>query len=254
MTEKYITYISNDIHFNDIGTELFKLAISLSLAFNLKKQFALINNSYTDIINTFIKFLKFKIITQDDFNSLNFKEYIINNFNNNDNILITFNDNENFSYKFISQEVRNILSILIVQNHIFSTNIHNKLNYIMNYFNEYNINNFVAINIKKNIFVPFYYEKSYYKHFFNKKLIVFCDDIEWIQLNLNFISKNNLIFFEINNDNKFFNFILLSHFTNLIIDKNNYSWWAAFLGNKNKTVITPNNNYDYYPDFWIKQF
>jgi len=253
MTDKYITYHSNDVNFDDIGTELFKLAVSLSFSVNSKRKLAFIEGYYTNIINIFIKSINYKSLTKEDYQNLDFKDYKYNNYTENDNLNFIFNDETNFNYKFINPEVRNLLTILIINNSICSKLVHNKINNIMNYFGDYEIDNYVCVNIKKDLFIPFYYEKAYHHFFPDKKVIILTDDIEWTQMNFNFVSKYNVIYIDNNKDNRFINFVLLSLFNNMIIDKNNFSWWCAFLGNKNKKVVVPNNNHHFYLDNWIRQ-
>lgn len=249
MTEKFITFISNDINFDDIGNELFKLAISLTFALTKKRQLAFIEGSYTNIINIFIKYFKYKSLTFEDFEKLHFKEYSLNNYSFDDNLIMIFDNDNNYSHKYISDEVRNLLSVLIIHNNIYKTFIHNKMINIMNYFGDYNLDNYVCMNIKKDIYIPYYYEKAYYTHFINHKAIILTDDIDWLQTNMNFIQKSNVIFLANVPEHRFTNFVLLSSFNNMIIDKNNYSWWIAFLGKKDKKIIIPERN-DYYLNEW----
>jgi hypothetical protein len=253
MTDKYITYNSNDIYFDDIGSELFKLAVSFSFSINSKRKLAFVEGSYTNILNIFIKSINYKSLTLEDYQNLNFKDYKYNNYTDNDNLNFIFNDEINFNHKFINPDVRNLLSILIVNNSVYSKLVHTKINNIMNYFADYEIDNYVCVNIKKDLFIPFYYEKAYHHFFTNKKIIILTDDIEWTQMNFNFVSKYNVIYIDNNKDNRFINFVLLSSFNNMIIDKNNFSWWCAYLGNKNKKVVVPNNHHHFYLDNWIRQ-
>jgi len=250
MTEKFITFISNDLNFDNIGNELFKLAISLTFALNQKRQLAFIEGGYTNIINIFIKYFKYKSLSLDDFEKLNFKEYYLNNYSPDDNLIMIFDDDYNYYHKYINQGVRNLLSILIINNSIYKTFIQTKLTNIMNYFGDYNLDNYVCMNIKKDIFIPYYYEKAYYKYFNNYKAIVLTDDIDWIQTNMIFIPKSNVIFLSNVPEHRFTNFVLLSHINNMIIDKNNYSFWMAYLGKKDKKIIIPERN-DFYLNDWI---
>jgi len=248
MTEKFITFNSNDVNFDDIGSELFKIGISLTFALTLNRQLAFIEGGYTNIINIFIKYFRYKSLSPDDYEKMNFKDYYLNNYSPDDNLNLIFNDN--YSHKYISNQVRELLSILIINNSIYKTFIHNKLTNIMNYFGDYEINNYVCMNIKKDLYIPYYYEKAYYKHFNNFKIIVLCDDIDWIQINMNFIPKSNVIFLANVPEHRFTNFVLLSQFKNMIIDKNNYSFWMAYLGKKDKKIIIPEKN-DFYLNEWI---
>ena len=54
----------------------------------------------------------------------------------------------------------------------------------MNYFKDYSLSNYVCMNIKKDTYVSNYYEKAYYRHFNNKKLIIRVDDLDWAKDNI----------------------------------------------------------------------
>jgi len=250
MVNKYLSY--NHQNFNDIGSELFKLAISMSYADDTNRLLVLNNENYTNIIDIFIKCnyknLKLDFETKENFN-LNI------NYNDIDNLLIDFNDFKFnwMDYKYISEKTRLILSMLITGNSNYINFAYSKINDYMNYFKDYNIANYVCLNINKSNYISYYYEKAYYRNFNGKKLLIRTDDLEWAKENVNFIDKNLIIFIDGSDENKFTDFITLSLFKNYIIDYNYFSWWIAYLGEKDKTIIVPNNNNDFYLREWIRQ-
>lgn len=250
MTKRYLSY--NHENFDDLGMELFKLGLSLSYAERTNRYLVLNNDKYTNIIDIFIKY---------NYENLNLEFEKKSNFNfnidyNENNLLIDFNDFKDLSYlnpNLISVRTRTLLSLLITNNSNYLNFIYNKINDIMNHFHDYKLENYVCMNIKKDTYINNYYEKAYYRHFNNKKLIVRTDDIEWAQENINFIDKSLILFIESCYNNRFTDFMFMSFFKNYIIDNDNFSWWIAYLSNNEKKVITPNNNYNYYLKDWIKQ-
>ncbi len=250
MTKRYLSY--NHENFDDLGMELFKLGLSLSYAERTNRYLVLNNDKYTNIIDIFIKY---------NYENLNLEFEKKSNFNfnidyNENNLLIDFNDFKDLSYlnpNLISVRTRTLLSLLITNNSNYLNFIYNKINDIMNHFHDYKLENYVCLNIKKDTYINNYYEKAYYRHFNNKKLIVRTDDIEWAQENINFIDKSLILFIESCYNNRFTDFMFMSFFKNYIIDNDNFSWWIAYLSNNEKKVITPNNNYNYYLKDWIKQ-
>lgn len=91
---------------------------------------------------------------------------------------------------------------------------------------------------------------------FDKDVIFVCfsDDIEWCKNNI-----KNVVYCENNKD--YIDLFMLSKMDGYIMSNSSFSWWAVFLGNKdkNKKVIVPkkpwfrNNNYnkDIYEKDWI---
>jgi len=256
MDNNYVFYINNNIdyYFNDIGHELFKLAISLSYSNNNNKKFIISDNNYLKILEVFLN-LSFNYI---DINNINYNSLILSNTNENNNK----NNSENeciikmdFSFKNINNEIRDLLSYCLLSNPRYTTIIYNKINDIMNFFKDYDINNYVCIFINKNNYNKYYYERAYYNYFSNCKLIILTDDINWSIKNITFIKIENIYFIINDYSLRFINFILFIHFNKIIVDINNYyTLFIAFLGNKNKKVIIPNEiSNNYYLDNWFKQ-
>lgn len=250
MTKRYLSY--NHENFDDLGMELFKLGLALSYAERTNRYLVLNNDKYTKNIDIFIKYNYENI-------NLEFEKKSNFNFNidyNENNLFIDFDDFKDLSYltpNLISVRTRTLLSLLISNNSNYLNFIYNKINDIMNHFHDYKLENYVCMNVKKDTYINNYYEKAYYRHFNNKKIIVRTDDIEWAQENINFIDKSLILFIESCHNNRFTDFMFMSFFKNYIIDNDNFSWWIAYLSNNEKKIITPNNNYNYYLKDWIKQ-
>lgn len=249
MEKKYISYKHD--RFEDIGLELFKLATTLSYADKTNRTFILNNDDYMNIIDLFIKISydnsKEIFEIKDDFN------YYIDYYDKKISIDFT---NYRFNHFQISSKIKVLLSLLITGNSNYTNFVYSRINDFMNYFKDYSLSNYVCMNIKRDTYVSYYYEKAYYRNFNNKKLIIRADDLDWARTNINFIDKSKIIFIEANHENKFTDFILLSLFQNYIIDYDYYSWWIAYISNpnsENKKVIVPNNNHDFYLPEWIRQ-
>jgi len=260
MNNNYVFYINNnsDYAFNDIGIELFKLAIAMAYSFTNNKFFAITDINYLKVIQTFIN-MNFNLLDLSKLN-YNYNCITLNKSNYNQKEIINTNTSNciikiEFSFEMINDNIRELLSMCIIQNPKYTTSIHSTINDIMNFFKDYEINNYVCIYMNKTKFIKNYYEKSYYNNFSNCKMIVLTDDINWSIKNLDFINNNK--YYLINNDynNRFINFALFGCFNNFILDKDNMTGlWAAFVGNKNKKVIVPNDISDsFILNNWLKQ-
>ena len=249
--EFYIIFINNyeDCYFNDIGRELFKLGGAMTYALKTNKKLALIADTYTNILDAFLA-INYKKIATDDYKKLNFKPINTLEYFENDNVCIS---KINYTHKFICNEIQELFTNAIFSNKTNMGVIYGKINEIMNFFNDYELNNYVCININKNTFVSNFYEKAYYNHFSNKKVIILVNDVNWAISAINFINPRSIYFLINYNLDRFTNFITLASFNNMIIDNNNFSWWCAYLGNKNKKIVVPENNLDYYHPTWIMQ-
>lgn len=247
---RYLSY--NHDNFDDIGLELFKLTLSMTYADKTNRILVLNNEKYTNIIDNFVKCkyenLKLEFVEQSNFN--------FNIDYNDTNLFINFNNFKKFlsfiTPDLISNKNRYLISLLITNNSNYINNIYDKINAFMIHFSDYKLANYVCMNIKKETYNNDYYERAYYRHFNNKKLIVRTDDIEWAKINVNFIDKSLIIFIDANENNLFTDFILLSFFNNYIIEYDNFSWWIAYMSNIEKKVIVPFNNNLCLSD-WIKE-
>jgi hypothetical protein len=160
-----------------------------------------------------------------------------------------------FSFNMIDDTIRELLSLGILGNPKYTTIIYTKINDIMNHFKDYELNNYVCINLNNPTYNKSYYEKAYYNHFSYCKIIVLTDDINLAIKNLDFININKCYFIVNDYNYRFINFILFSYFNNLILDKDNYSGlWSAYIGNLNKKVVVPSDiNNSFFISNWLKQ-
>lgn len=134
----------------------------------------------------------------------------------------------------------------------------------MKYSNLY-FSNSVSMHIRRGDYLKFQHihkilPKQYYvealKHFPNKEIIVFSDDMDWVKDNF---KEYNLHFIEGEPD--YIDMLLMSSCQHNIIANSSFSWWGAWLNqNPTKKVICPKEWFaknvkhdikDLYPKEWI---
>ena len=139
--------------------------------------------------------------------------------------------------------------------------------YLEEKYNEILNLNTVSLHIRRGNYV----EKKYYHEnqtldYYNKAIsilgkenhyLIFSDDISWCKENFNFLK--NKTFIEGNLDYQ--DLYLMSMCKDNIIANSSFSWWGAWMNNKNNRVIAPskwfgpglrhNNTKDLYCDNWI---
>ncbi|MEN2400345.1 alpha-1,2-fucosyltransferase [Flavobacterium sp. MC2016-06] len=130
----------------------------------------------------------------------------------------------------------------------------------------------IIISVRRGDFVhhPHYYQLPYEYYFLaivenfpdwkERKLIFMSDDIKYCKHHFGFLP--NTFFLE--NLTAIEQLAIASQGTNFIISNSTFSWWAAWLGEKeNSKIIRPiknfrgifagkNNDKDYFPDRWIE--
>lgn len=135
--------------------------------------------------------------------------------------------------------------------------------------NNVDVNQYVAISVRRGDFetdpyhylLPMeYYFGAFFKHFSDKNIVVFSDDIDWCKDKFQIIDKD-IIFSD--NKNGIEQLSLMSLFQNFIIANSTFSWWGAYLAAvNNKKVIRPSHHFDgklklqadikdHYPSEWI---
>lgn len=117
--------------------------------------------------------------------------------------------------------------------------------------NNVDVSKYVAISVRRGDFVtdPYhyllpmeYYHGAFLKHFPEKNIVVFSDDIDWCKDEFQIIDKE-IIFSE--NKNGIEQLSLMSLFQNFIIANSTFSWWGAYLSAvNNKKVIRPCHHFD----------
>ena len=136
--------------------------------------------------------------------------------------------------------------------------------------NKVDINQYVAISVRRGDFetdpyhylLPIdYYLGAFYKHFPNKKIVVFSDDFAWCKEN--FQAHSDLILFS-EKKSAVEQLSIMSQFKNFIIANSTFSWWGAYLSNNSKKkVVRPYHHFDgdmtlranikdHYPSEWIE--
>lgn len=258
----YITVNIND-NFDTIEKQLSKISIAFSYALETSRKIVLIYCDYSNDIGAFFQ-IYIKKITQDEFNILNFTSYNLIK-----NVEIPHDLEGNICLngiitdsKFINNDVKTMLNILIMHNTNYTNEVYKKLNEIMVYYNDTELNNYICINIDNddindinNKIIDLSYYKNAYNNYFNnnKKIIVFSDNIEWCKENFKIIEENKIYYYETTNENKYAIFILMAKLNNHIINNSLKSWWCAYLGNFDKEVIVPSNTPNYEClDVWTK--
>ncbi len=92
------------------------------------------------------------------------------------------------------------------------------------------------------------------------KFYIFSNDMKWCEENISPVLKGNPIIYVNNNTgkNSCWDMFLMTHCKNLIIANSSFSWWGAFLNNRQGKVIAPKvwvnreAEYDIWLDEWIR--
>jgi len=120
-------------------------------------------------------------------------------------------------------------------------------NFINNKYGEILTNNTVAVHVRRGDYLKYsethppctieYYNEAIATFSKNTTFLFFSDDISWCKKNFIY---DNSIFIEKNED--LVDFYLISMCNNAIISNSSFSWWAAWLNEKNgKKIIAPKN-------------
>jgi len=154
------------------------------------------------------------------------------------------------SYKYHDENIRIDMTKLVYSNQELINISKSYFSKIQNDFNEYNIEKYVFMHIRRTDFLIANYHtnltyyidayKKLHKEYNDKNIIVFSDDIEWCKNNMKDLFLH-IFFVELNDT--YIEFILMTYFKFGIIDRSTFSWWAAYLGEKNKYIIAPLKRY-----------
>ena len=139
-----------------------------------------------------------------------------------------------YNEKIISDEALIYLNNIILKNKNFTNENYKKINEIMNYFHDYEINNYICIIINKKTYNPYIYEETL-NNYKDKNVIIISDDCNWCNNYIPFIYNP----FFINKKEKPLNYLLMISFFNFIIaSKNdNYSLMISLLNKNPKKII-----------------
>jgi hypothetical protein len=220
----YISYNHSNNFLENIGDELFKLSIALSIALKYNKTIIFNDENFIKIFETQLK-IPFKLII----NKLDFY--------NHNPIHLDINTNINYNYNYsISNECIIYLTYLLSNNRDFINQVYDKINEIMNHYNDFEINNYICIIINKISYIPFNYQ-NILNNYNDKKIIIISDDCNWCK---NYIPFINNPFFIDKKEKPLIYLFMISLFNFIILDKlDNYSLFIAYL---NKTP-TKNINF-----------
>jgi hypothetical protein len=275
-----------------LGNQLFKIAAIIDYAIkynkipiicNLKKNYYNDNEGMFLLNNFFTEFTKNKLntVTIEQLSSINFTKFaqkhsrIYEDFPNVEGNVYINGYLE--SYKFISDNTRNIMNELITSNNNYVQIAKSLFNIIKEHFNDYDDDNYIFLHIRRGdihdnnkTYIDYDYVKKAYhkikdlKKKDNMNVIVFSDNINWCYDNINFLPNT---YYLDNISNVYIELILMSMINNGILisikyieQDNSYhrstlSWWGAFLGNKNKIITIPDkigeDIQEYYLPEWI---
>lgn len=171
------------------------------------------------------------------------------------------------SHKYISDETREKMNELIYSNKNYYYLALKEYNKIKMFFADSNDANFLFLHFRRTDYInnPYHpiLDINYYNNGINiinnnMNLIIFSDDINWCKQVIK-IPNRKIYYVDIND--VYIEFIIMTFIKNGIIANSTYSWWAAFLGDKNKKIIAPKQWFtetceikkwdDIYLDSWI---
>lgn len=248
-----------------LGNQLFQWAVSKSLSIDY-------NTDYYFDLSYFYNQPIGGLVTQWKLDLYKFKKIQIKELNNSLNLS---HIGDNFNYKKILNN--SYLNGYWQSEKYFKNNendIRNDLeidenlkNYITNKYPILNENT-LSIHVRRGDYVnltDYHALQSieYYKNGYdiindnNINVLIFSDDINWCEKNLNF---NNTHF--IKNENNITDLYMMSMCKHNIIANSSFSWWSAWINlNSDKKIISPNkwfgdknnlNTGDIIPEKWIK--
>jgi hypothetical protein len=151
------------------------------------------------------------------------------------------------NYKLMSRDVNYVKSLFqFPKLDKYNNNILNEINQCNSVFCHIRRGDYVNIKSSNNHNVTtkdYFYKAMKYmvNKISNPVFFVFTDDIDWVQNNFQENSfKLDMRVVSINNCRSAFNdMYLMSQCDHAIISNSSFSWWGAFLQNKNNIVITP---------------
>lgn len=214
----YLIYNHSYDFFYNTGDELFKLAIALSNSLKSNKILLFDDENFIRIFETQLQ-IPYKLINNEeliDYNPL----YL--------NIYIDYNEN------LITKESLIYLSNIMSNNRDFINEVYKKINEIMNYYHDYEIDNYVCIIINKKNYNPYSYEENLSKYNEKHKIII-SDDCNWCN---NYIPYIYNPFFIDKNEKPLIYLYMISIFNIIIGNKfDNYTLMSYLLNKNSKKII-----------------
>lgn len=253
-------YITCDIK-GGLGNQLFQIITTYvySKKYNKKMVFKNVKNLHNNYNlprithwNTLFS-NKLNILSEEDYNSLNFKNiYETTPFTHKDIKL----DNENYclngyyqSFKYfdIDKNTLDFIRHLVYSSDEIMYKSYDQYNYIKKYFNNCQDDDIVSMHFRRTdyILTPNNYHNSlttqYYSNALNivnkKNVVIFSDDIEWCENNLNI---DNINVYYVKNNDTCLEFILMSMIKHNIIANSTFSLLASYISNyDNKIIVAP---------------
>ena len=275
-----------------LGNQLFKIAAIIDYAIkynkipiicNLKKNYYNDNEGMFLLNNFFTEFTKNKLntVTIEQLSSINFTKFaqkhsrIYEDFPKVEGNVYINGYLE--SYKFISDNTRNIMNELITSNNNYVQIAKSLFNIIKEHFNDYDEDSYIFVHVRRgdqciHMREGEHLDYAYLAKAYNKikelrkkenmHVIVFSDDIKWCYDNFKIFPN---VYYLDNISNMYIELILMSMINNCILNViychnsfNNYistySWWGAFLGNKNKIVTAHNKTLSHLVEYLLPEW
>lgn len=174
-------------------------------------------------------------------------------------------------YEGIWESARNYIPIRKEIQYLYAHGIPNEQN--AQYINDMEAQDSVGIHIRRGDYLqcPEFMgisDLDYYQRAINEILsdgkkhvfYVFSNDIKWCEDHISPLLEGNEIVFVTNNksNDSCWDMFLMTHCKDLIIANSSFSWWGAFLNNRNGRVIAPTKwvnreaEYDIWLEEWIR--
>ena len=274
-----------------LGNTLFKLAAIIDYGYkynktpvicNLKKNYYHNNGGMILLNKFFTEFTKNKLntVSQDPLTIINFTKFS----QKNSRIYEEFPNVEGNvylggyleCYKYISDNTRDIMNDLVTSNDNYVQIAKSLFNIIKEHFNDYDEDSYIFVHVRRgdqciHMREGEHLDYAYLAKAYNKikelrkkenmNVIVFSDDIKWCYDNFKIFPN---VYYLDNISNMYIELILMSMINNCILNviycHNNinyistYSWWGAFLGNKNKIVTTHNKTLSDFAEYLLPEW
>jgi len=239
----------------NLGNQLFQIASTIGIATRNNQSYCFPSWKYSIYFEN-----EFDVLNKNvDFESILEKQYCYSD------IILEYK-NFDLSGWFQTEKYFNVEKI----KSIFQFNKEFLDNLVQNNINLFNKKN-ILISVRRGDFVnhPFYFQTNYQFYFLaiknnfpdwkDRTLIFASDDISYCKFHFSFLK--NAVFLE--NLSAIEQLALGSKCDDFVISNSTFSWWLAWLGEKNKTkIIRPiknfrgtfaleNNDKDFFPERWV---